>query len=188
MIDLSSCSTTEECLQQSDTWLSSSNRTMADVDTCREAIFSQTKELIRIVHSALGILVNSEHEILLLKRNANARSFPGVFSFPGGQYDPQDADLAETAVRETLEETGLKTRALRLHSTRFTTEYQRKRIFHMEFWLLSCSDVTQNIELSDEHSEYVWALPQDILANSRNYPLAGEIILQEVIQGLIEII
>lgn len=50
---------------------------------------------------------NGQTHLVLTKRNA----YPGVhssqISFPGGKAEPEDADLAVTALRETFEEIGV---------------------------------------------------------------------------------
>lgn len=50
---------------------------------------------------------NSIAHLILIKRNA----YPGIhssqISFPGGKVEPEDIDLAATAVRETFEEIGV---------------------------------------------------------------------------------
>lgn len=55
---------------------------------------------------------NNEAHLVLIKRNA----YPGVhssqISFPGGKAEPEDAGLADTALRETFEEVGVKPDAI----------------------------------------------------------------------------
>jgi 8-oxo-dGTP pyrophosphatase MutT (NUDIX family) len=47
-------------------------------------------------------------EMLLIKRAENPRDlWSGHMALPGGRWDPTDASLAETALRETREEVGL---------------------------------------------------------------------------------
>ena len=46
------------------------------------------------------------HTVLTL-RNSDLRGHSGQVSFPGGKHDPQDKNLASTALRETCEEVGI---------------------------------------------------------------------------------
>ncbi|MHB8242360.1 MAG: CoA pyrophosphatase [Solirubrobacteraceae bacterium] len=48
-----------------------------------------------------------EPHVVLTRRRADLRRHAGEISFPGGRQDPEDADLAETALREAEEEIGL---------------------------------------------------------------------------------
>ena len=46
-------------------------------------------------------------ELLLTERSTTMRSHAGQIAFPGGKADPEDADVAATALREAEEEVGL---------------------------------------------------------------------------------
>jgi 8-oxo-dGTP pyrophosphatase MutT (NUDIX family) len=46
-------------------------------------------------------------DVLMLQRADTLRSHPGQPAFPGGACDPDDADMAATALREAAEEVGL---------------------------------------------------------------------------------
>ncbi len=46
-------------------------------------------------------------EVLLVRRNPEARFMGGAWVFPGGAFDEQDGSLAHTAVRELAEESGV---------------------------------------------------------------------------------
>lgn len=46
-------------------------------------------------------------EILFVERALTLRTHAGQIAFPGGAQDPADTDLAETALREAYEETGV---------------------------------------------------------------------------------
>jgi 8-oxo-dGTP pyrophosphatase MutT (NUDIX family) len=51
--------------------------------------------------------LDGEPHLVLTRRRDDLRSHAGEISFPGGRRDPEDADLAETALREAEEEIGL---------------------------------------------------------------------------------
>jgi len=55
------------------------------------------------------VLRGNDHlELLLIKRARSERDpWSGHMALPGGRRDPGDADLLETAIRETREETGV---------------------------------------------------------------------------------
>ena len=50
--------------------------------------------------------------VLLTQRSAELRLHAGQVSFPGGRMEPEDADIAQTALRETSEEVGLESSAI----------------------------------------------------------------------------
>ncbi len=59
-----------------------------------------------------------EHEgeihAVFTRRRDDLRRHPGEISFPGGRHEPDDADLVQTALRETEEEIGLAPAAVRI--------------------------------------------------------------------------
>jgi 8-oxo-dGTP pyrophosphatase MutT (NUDIX family) len=62
--------------------------------------------------SAVLILLGEDRpgdgpDVLVLQRAANMRTHAGQPAFPGGACDPEDADVAATALREATEEVGL---------------------------------------------------------------------------------
>ena len=55
------------------------------------------------------IVYNKTDELLLIKRTENPKDpWSGNIAMPGGHYEKTDADLLETAIRETYEEVGIK--------------------------------------------------------------------------------
>lgn len=62
------------------------------------------------LQAAVSVVVRANHdlELLLIKRARSERDpWSGHMALPGGRKDLEDQDLQVTAVRETLEETGL---------------------------------------------------------------------------------
>lgn len=54
---------------------------------------------------------NQEFQVLLVKRaDVPTDTWSGQTAFPGGKRDPEDQNLKDTVVRETLEETGINLR------------------------------------------------------------------------------
>ena len=51
---------------------------------------------------------NGEYHVLFTKRTNEVEHHKGQISFPGGAYDESDTCLMDTALRECLEEVGLK--------------------------------------------------------------------------------
>lgn len=186
MIDISDYQTTEECLFAANEWLSTAGRSAEDVIELVGKMFAKTNESIEIVSSALAIIFNGQGDVLLLHRRPDSRSFPDRLSFPGGQIELADKDLEETVVREAKQETGLAVEPVRHHSTRFTPDPKRKRIYHIAFFELNISDDSPDVVLSDEHSSYVWATPKAVLEEPEKYPLAGHIILQDILKGYLD--
>jgi 8-oxo-dGTP pyrophosphatase MutT (NUDIX family) len=77
---------------------------LANVAALRPALGDRARQaavLILIGDSANG------PEIMFVERAATLRTHAGQIAFPGGAHDPDDVDLADTALREAAEETGL---------------------------------------------------------------------------------
>ena len=63
-----------------------------------------------VLQAAVSVVIRGQEELdfLLIKRATSERDpWSGHMALPGGRRDESDADLAETARRETLEETGV---------------------------------------------------------------------------------
>ncbi|MCE7748383.1 MAG: CoA pyrophosphatase, partial [Candidatus Heimdallarchaeota archaeon] len=53
-------------------------------------------------------IYSDSNRILLTKRTENLKHHQGQIAFPGGRYEESDETLAETVLRETEEEVGIK--------------------------------------------------------------------------------
>lgn len=55
----------------------------------------------------LIFLLNGEPHLLFIRRTEDGKAHSGQISFPGGRYEPEDASLMITALREAEEEVGI---------------------------------------------------------------------------------
>jgi 8-oxo-dGTP pyrophosphatase MutT (NUDIX family) len=90
------------------------------------------------------------------KRRHDLRRHPGEISFPGGRQDPEDPDLATTALRETHEEVGLPPGAVEIvgalpPTATFVTNYAIYPfvgLIEPDFaWVVAHAEVAQVLEL-----------------------------------------
>lgn len=65
-----------------------------------------------------GVLIaftsDADSKIILTRRADHLARHPGQIAFPGGMWEPQDANLAQTALRESHEEIGLAPECVQL--------------------------------------------------------------------------
>ena len=111
----------------------------------------QTYHAIYMETSCGFVLVNYD-SILLLQ-------YPqGHWSFPKGHIEDDDEDHHSTALRELIEETGIKEIIID-EKWNFRTEYTFKRkgkeIPKQVFWFLAETDELE-VKLSHEHTNYLW--------------------------------
>jgi 8-oxo-dGTP pyrophosphatase MutT (NUDIX family) len=57
--------------------------------------------------SVLIIIFEDSPKILMIKKPVTMKHHGGEIAFPGGKISNEDEDLLDTAIRETLEETGI---------------------------------------------------------------------------------
>ena len=67
----------------------------------REGMATPAAVLVPVVNRAEGLTM------LLTQRSADLPDHPGQISFPGGRVEPEDASIADAALREAAEEVGL---------------------------------------------------------------------------------
>ena len=114
---------------------------------------------------------NSGPEILLLKRNSNARNMADVWMFPGGKVDEDDHGSSEldrvkiAAVRELEEEADvlLPVEAL-THFSHWLTPAGMKRRFATWFFV---AELPESVAVSVDGEEMVearWVRPEDAVA------------------------
>lgn len=99
-----------------------------------------------------GVIKNSDNEILILKRHPASRSDPEKWELPGGKVEPGEF-FDEALVREIKEETSLDcTVGDFCEAVQKDTDY--KRTVQLIMYL---DNVKGDVEISDEHTEWMWA-------------------------------
>ncbi len=98
-------------------------------------------------------LLNPHGKVLLLKRSLTDVKRPGEWDFAGGQIDPGE-EISQGAIREILEETGIK-----LHIADLTLVYAGTVAYDelsVTRLLFLAKAPSLDITLSEEHEEFAW--------------------------------
>lgn len=108
--------------------------------------------------AASSAILIRDGRILMIRRR-NQPSFD-MFAFPGGRAEPGETP-AQTAVREFLEETGI-----RAHSPRKFAFYDLRaenpgRHFHLTVFLVE-ADASETAEARDDAADAGWYTPAEI--------------------------
>src|SRR5437764_7068841 len=81
-------------------------RTLAERPGCAADVRGRARLAANLL--AMRARADGEPELLMIKRaDAEGDPWSGHIACPGGRMEPDDHDLAVTALRETLEETGV---------------------------------------------------------------------------------
>ncbi len=108
-------------------------------------------------------LTRGRRAVLVVKRAESSKDpWSGDWALPGGRMEPTDPDLRATAIRETLEETGIDLRrsAEPLFELRFFTPSNAPWMLVKPFVYRLLSPV--EVRLSSELTEYIWIDLEDL--------------------------
>lgn len=103
-----------------------------------------------------AIIQNKNGKILILKHSG------GYWDFPGGRTN-QDESISDCLLREVQEETGISKLQNISPRKMLLTKFkpQNKGLI---LWYHTCNiEEEENIILSNEHTEYLWATPEEAM-------------------------
>lgn len=134
--------------------------------------------LIKVKLLAKIYIRNIDDKYLLMRRSMHAKNRPNQWDLPGGKVE-QDEDPNEAVLRELEEEAGIKAskpRILMVHS-------QVKEEVHVVTLLYVGNTEATEVELSDEHTEYMWLSAQEIndLEISEKYKSGAKQLLKQIL-------
>ena len=102
--------------------------------------------------NAVKAFIVKDNKILLLKRDPAGAHNPGTWDLPGGRLNPAENPY-EGLKRELREETGMEIEILLPFAVQYFTR-QDGQIITLIIFL--CQQLTSEIKLSSEHTEYKW--------------------------------
>jgi 8-oxo-dGTP pyrophosphatase MutT (NUDIX family) len=129
------------------------------------------KVIVSDANAAVAILLRSNNkdiEVLLVKRAIKLTDpWSGQVALPGGKKNSNNEHLKNTAIRETLEETGIDLRKfckfLGIMESFRSVQKSEMKIVPFVFF----QEKKQKIKLNDELVEYFWVSLKDIHKNKR---------------------
>ncbi|MDP2650457.1 MAG: NUDIX domain-containing protein [bacterium] len=112
-----------------------------------------------------ALIVNTaKNQILLVKRRLKDVHSPGVWEVPGGRLVTGE-DPFDGLKRETREEAGLE---IEIHQPLDVRHFTRDDGQQITLIIFLCSPFTNDIALSEEHTEYEWVHAEE--AKERIHP------------------
>ncbi|MCL5790095.1 MAG: CoA pyrophosphatase [Candidatus Thermoplasmatota archaeon] len=119
-------------------------------------------------YAAVAIVIHDKRIILQKRSSTRGDPWAGQFSLPGGHYSKRDRSLKDTAIRETMEETGVDLEYSRYmgHFGPFTPGNRHNlRVYAYVFEL----ERPQKLVSSDESEFLIWVKLQELVAFDGDY-------------------
>ncbi|GGA94913.1 CoA pyrophosphatase [Agarivorans gilvus] len=127
---------------------------------------SATNHIPAAVLLPIVSLPGHSDKLVLTQRSDKLRHHPSQISFPGGKLDPQDPNLAATALRETYEEIGIAPQAFKLVGQ--LPQHQTVTNFVIHPFLATCN-TPLHFKLNQHEVARVMQLPLEAFLDLNNY-------------------
>lgn len=108
-----------------------------------------------------GIIIN-DSKILIIQRAASEEAYPNLWEVPSGKKEPMEK-IGDTVIREVYEETGLKTKVIKVVDVfNFMVEKTNeiRDVTQINF-LLKMSEESE-VKLSTEHQNFAWITKDEL--------------------------
>lgn len=109
----------------------------------------------------VSVIVTHNKEVLLMQRSLTDDYFPGAWGIPGGYMEPDETYLEETAIRETMEEMGIKIKPTGVIANNRNNDTDTFYLV-VSAELENPDDYPNNITLSDEANDFKWVSKGEI--------------------------
>ncbi|KAF6741812.1 NUDIX hydrolase domain-like protein [Ephemerocybe angulata] len=129
----------------------------------------------------------SSKRLLIVRRAASESDFAGLYELPGGGSEPEDNNLIDTVVRETIEETGLKVTEVLGTFEGFEYETKGGKSVQFNFLVRVNEGKGAAVKLNpEEHDTYAWVGPEDAETMQEKWGLSGamEVCVKDALEVL----
>lgn len=114
---------------------------------------------------ATAFVLNSQKQLLLVKRREGTEVLPGKWGYPGGMIE--GGDSVETTIhKEIIAETGFDVDIIRVGKD-ITVSVGKSKIVAVP---VLCTTDKEDVKLDYEHTEYRWIDPLDLLKYDLGVP------------------
>lgn len=103
-----------------------------------------------------AFILNKHGQFLLLRRSLTDEFCPGGWELPGGKVEHGE-DSVDSCIRETKEEAGIDIKVFYPITSYSYMMPEEGIIKHMTQIVYLCATESDDIKISDEHSDYMWA-------------------------------
>ena len=104
-----------------------------------------------------SVIKNEEDKILVLRRHPKSKTNPHKWELPGGKIEKGEF-FDEALIREVKEETNLNVKVGDFCEA-VQDDYPHKRTVQL---IMYSKDITGEVEMSDEHDDWMWASINEI--------------------------